>query len=44
MIHPTIEIVFPNDDESTKLFAWICSKIKKIEALEEFIRWHLDVK
>ena len=43
MIHPTIEEVFPNNDETTKLFAWICSKIKKVDRLEEFVRWHLDV-
>ena len=43
MIHPTIEVVFPDDDELTKNFTWICSKIKKIEALEEFIKWHIDV-
>lgn len=43
MIHPTIEIVFQADEESTKIFAWICSKIEKIDELEEFIRWHLDV-
>ncbi len=43
MIHPAITIFFPKDEETVKLFSWICSKIKKIDDLEEFVKWHLIV-
>ena len=43
MIHPTISLIFSNDEEIKSLFSWICSKIKRVDELEEFIKWHLDV-
>lgn len=43
MIHPVITKIFPNKDESTLIFSWICSKINRIEQLEEFIKWHVDL-
>ena len=42
MIHPIIERIFPNNDESILVFSWICSKINQVKELEEFIKWHLD--
>ena len=43
MIHPVISLIFSNDEETKSLFSWICSKIKRVDELEEFIKWHLDV-
>ena len=43
MVHPSITKIFQNRDESTSIFSWMCSKINRIEELEEFIRWHLDL-
>ena len=43
MIHPTIELVFVDNYESRMIFSSICKKIKRVDGLEEFIRWHLDV-
>ncbi|MGI9567839.1 MAG: hypothetical protein ACR2LL_12615 [Nitrosopumilus sp.] len=43
MIHPTINLVFPDNDKSALFFSWICQRIKKIDELAEFIKWHLDV-
>jgi len=43
MIHPAISLIFSNDEETKSLFSWICSKIKQVDELEEFIKWHLEV-
>ena len=43
MIHPRIEIIFPYQDESVKLFDWICNKINQPNKLEEFINLHIKV-
>ena len=43
MIHPAIETVFVDNDKLKLFFAWLCQRIKKIDELREFIRWHLDV-
>ena len=43
MIHPRINLIFSDNDESRLLFSLICNKIKQVDELEEFIKWHLDV-
>ena len=43
MIHPAISLIFSNDEETKSLFSWICNKIKQVDELEEFIKWHLEV-
>lgn len=42
MIHPTIPLVFHND-ESRKLFTLIRKEIKNNYELIEFIKWHLEI-
>ena len=43
MIHPAIETVFVDNDKLKIFFSWLCQRIKKIDELSEFIRWHLDI-
>ena len=43
MIHPKIELIFPDDNKSKVFFSLISKKIKKIDEFLEFINWHLIV-
>ena len=43
MIHPKIELVFPDEGKSKIFFSQISQKIKKIEEFLEFINWHSKV-
>ena len=43
MIHPTIALVFPDNEKTVTVFSQICKKIKNVNELLEFITWHLDV-
>ncbi|MHA7647438.1 hypothetical protein [Nitrosopumilus sp. S4] len=43
MIHPSISIVFPNNQQTVSLFSWICKKIDNVDELNEFVMWHLDI-
>ena len=42
MIHPIVQELFDNEDNSVKLFSWICEKSENVDEIEEFIKWHLD--
>ena len=43
MIHPKIELVFPDEEKSKLFFSQISQKIKKIDEFLEFINWHSKV-
>lgn len=43
MIHPTIALVFPDNDKSVLLVSQICKNVRKVDDLLEFIKWHLEV-
>lgn len=42
MIHPSIKLVFPDNDQTVLLFSWLCQKMNNVDDLEEFVRWHLE--
>ena len=43
MIHPTITLVFPDNEKTVTVFSQICKKTRNVNDLLEFIKWHLDV-
>ena len=43
MIHPTITLVFPDNEKTVMVFSQICKKTRNVNELLEFITWHLDV-
>ena len=43
MIHPKIEVIFPDENKSKIFFSLISKKIKKIDEFLEFINWHSKV-
>lgn len=43
MIHPKIELVFPDEGKSKIFFSQISQKIKNIDEFLEFINWHSNV-
>ena len=35
-------MMFPNEEESIKLFDWICKNKTSLTKVEEFINWHTE--